>query len=385
MKRWLAWIPCLVYMAVLARTGAEGPSPDFIVYWRTAGAVLLSDDVAYSLARDGNMAFKYPPWILPAFFPFAWLSWGVAKAGWGCLQAFSLWVLVRWVLRQGARPWIAGLVTLCFAGIWTVHAYLGQVALPLAAFGAALATVATRGRGGLRFVLLAWAYSAKIFTVLPLLGTRLRLRDLALTVGFCLVLSLPVAMVAPGGITGMIASWTTSASSGTEPLEGKGLVTITGREAQGIPSLIFRVGGFDESNAILIGGVCATLLLVFGLAWKRLARSIYPADRWAGFLALTAIVQPLAGFYSFSLAFPLAALALERAVAARGGIRVAMAGIGVLCIGALTRKTLGESIGGELEWLSVKSWGVLLSAGSLLIRERPRSVPAAAQSPASAR
>jgi hypothetical protein len=69
LKKTFIFLACFVGAVALVRdTGAQGQ--DFEVFWRSARALFTGVSV-YDVARDGAMVFKYPPWVVPFFLPFA--------------------------------------------------------------------------------------------------------------------------------------------------------------------------------------------------------------------------------------------------------------------------------------------------------------------------
>ncbi|MCC7440117.1 MAG: hypothetical protein IT285_00700, partial [Bdellovibrionales bacterium] len=82
-------------------------------------------------------------------------------------------------------------------------------------------------------------------------------------------------------------------------------------------------------------------------------------------------------FHSFVMAFPLAALALDRAWARRERMAILLAGSGVVLIALLTSKVAGK-FGLQLEHLSVKSWGIVLCLWALKRSSGRRIVKGAA-------
>ena len=357
-----------VFLIAMTRTTVAN-GLDFEVYWRTVHAVFSGDPI-YSLQREGNMVFKYPPWILPLFLPFAVLPLYWAKAAWGVFQGVALILVVRrlHVAKVSQRVLLG--VFLSFAGIWTNHAYLGQVALPMLAAAVCLDKVFLEGSRGTRFQLLIWSLSTKILSLFPVLGFQWKRRDLRpilITAVIFAGLTLPFIIATGNGPFEILHSWTHSATSGATPIAGVH-VTVAGREAQGFPSFIFRVFHLNENNIPLVLLVCSFCAGVLATFWRWAQSRLEPNESWAGWLALTATVQPLAGYYSFCLAFPLAVYAMDRAVRSRRVLQISLPVLGITMICALTRKTLGDEAGRFVETISIKSWGVLFCAGTLLFK-----------------
>lgn len=172
--KYIFWLLVAGYCyAITMNTARNGP--DFSVYWRTAHFFLEGDPV-YSATRDGIMTFKYPPWIFPLFLPFGLLSLTVAKLIWGEIEALALLYIIFW-LQKRAKLSVIAVCLLCFSGIWTVHAFDGQVSLPLTACALALFSVFRDNTRNSKSFLLAYLLSTKIFTMFPFLGFKWRNSD----------------------------------------------------------------------------------------------------------------------------------------------------------------------------------------------------------------
>jgi len=355
----------LVFLVLIPiRTWSHGD--DFEVFWRASRSLLAGEPI-YSVALFGNMVFKYPPWILPVFLPFAALPLAAAKIAYGLVQSASLVYVARWLLQRRVSPGMLAGLLVAFGGVILVHANVGQVTLPLLAVALGLQNVYIARESGWKLSALTWALSAKLFTAFPLLGLDWSKRALwkgALITTFALVLlSLPVIALSYGfDVIGTAKAWVEAMFSGTQLIAGK-RIGFTTRECQGFPGLLLRLLPLNEENRVHV--MAATLVPVVAMfaGWKyaitrlRLSRE----DQWLGWLALMPVVQPLAWFHFFWFVFPVAALAM-----ARGDRRTRMvAAIGVLLVAAVTEKTLG-SVGSALEMASIKSWGTLVCLGSYL-------------------
>jgi hypothetical protein len=264
-----------------------------------------------------------------------------------------------------------------FLPIWINHAYLGQVALPFTAACLALMRVATTEKRGLAFQALLYVLSIKVLSIFPLAGVRWQKKDPARLAfaGLCgLGLSATVFALGPDTILGNFRSWLAAAASGTKHLQGGGQVSVAGREAQGIPSMLFRVLHLDPNRKWLVLAVCVITAAGVAWAWARASRDLTAHEKWAGWIAWCAAVQPLAGFYSFCMAFPLAALALDSALRSRSRARIAGAVLGTVFITLITRKSLG-SLGEGAELISIKSCGILFLSVSIARAAAVRAAP----------
>lgn len=344
-------------VAVAMNTAKNGS--DFFVYWRTA-KYFFDGGPVYSSARDGIMTFKYPPWILPLFLPFGVLSLSTAKLIWGVLEAAALIFMVVWLQRR-VNLCVLAVCFIAFSGIWTVHAFDGQVSLPLAACTLALFDVFKNNLRNGKGLLLAYLLSIKIFTLFPFVGFKWKKGDvmwIGTLISLLTLCSLPAIFVHHGDLSALLTQYKIATGPGIDAV-GNAQITILGDQAQGFASLVFRVAHLDYRNQFLIILCCVLLMVCLGLFW-RLKASKLPSDiQWAGWLALTATLQPLAGFHTFALAFPVAALSLDFSIKMKSISYTFMSTVGILMIAAINRKTLG-GIGEALQFISIKSWGALL-------------------------
>lgn len=353
-------------IALVRDTAYQGQ--DFEVFWLAARAIL--DGISpYRLESQGGMIFKYPPWILPAFLPFAFFSLEAARWLWGFCEIFSLFFVVFFLFKKGISFRLLFFLSALFWGIWAVHALDGQVELPLLA----LCLWAWKKRKErFPFLVLVWALTAKVFTVFALLG--LRRNDW--TIGkliFLLItlttLTLPALWITPEK-TGLILvqDWMSAAGSGGEMLAGE---KVRGRENQGLPALIMRlliVPAADFRWDLLVFTVLA---LVSGFCWIKFTKHLPDEERWFGSLALSAALHPLAWIHLFVFTFPLVATAVsyrfpfsrttDQLVQCSGAElleRRVLLFIGISFITVISRNTLG-TWGLWLELASVRALGVI--------------------------
>lgn len=352
-----------IVIAILMTVNTAKNGPDFHVYWNSV-RLMLQGDPLYSPARDGVMVFKYPPWIAPAFIPFALMPEAVAKALWGLVQAWSLLYVVKWLLvTVRARAEVIATALVCFIGIFQVHAFNGQVSLPILAL--AIYMFERHNRFSMRLKMF-WVLSTKVVSLFPLFGLareflqwRMVLAVVALLVG----LSLPPLLLSRAPASEVLSDWIQSMGPGIDPATGQALITVKGREAQGLASAVFRVFDLPYDSSGLLIAVTGALVFALAIGWHYFSRRLSSEKKWAGWLALSVLVQPLAGFHAFALAFPLAVLALDSTWFALPA---------VLAVSAMTSKTLGD-FGAALEFVSIKSIGVLLLAGALILTNRKKS------------
>lgn len=358
----------LLCTVLISRTLSRGD--DFQVFFRVAqrfwDGVRPYDQITY-----GNMVFKYPPWILPAFLPFGFFNLWVAKLLWGLVEAASLLAIAVKTHRgvgtlPKVRPWVQALFLLTLFGLFGSHGMTGQITLT--ALAIALWVDPVRGSFG-RFFLLAWALSSKMTSLFPMLhalaANPRRKRLVLSTVGVAalfIVLSLPVYYRSYNRHYGsMRDEWSKAMFSGTEDVNSV-RIGFTTREVQGLPSFLLRKTGLEEKNSSHVLFAIAFSALFLGGVWFWFSRGLSASAQWIGWLALLPAVQPLAWFHVFLFTYPLLVIGAESALQSRSHRRFWGFLGAALLIGAVTVKTLG-AFGMELEMASIKLWGSLLALG----------------------
>lgn len=330
-------------------------SQDFSVFWWAGRHLAVEQIPVYDVARDGAMAFKYPPWAAPLFVPLALFPVEIAKFFWAMISVGSLVYCLVWLRSHAISLSQALWVALLFWGLWAVHMMDGQIMLPILAV--CLFGFDHREKAWAR----ALVYLALSIKVTPLgLGVvwfkrewRDRFRGVGLAVVFAVVLTLPAAWVGARADRPVIQHWISSMSSTGDWFEGE---KSRGRDNQGITALVLRkaeIPAADRSKEFWVGlGVFALLWAVFLFYANRL-RSDERAQ-WLGGLCIVAAVHPLAWFHTFVLCFPAAAVVL-------GQKKNLLPWLAVVMIALITRQTLGV-LGAQLELSSIKGLGALLLA-----------------------
>ena len=272
-----AFVLLLGAVSLVRSTASQGT--DFEVFWRAANHV-LSGEPLYLLSRDGGMVFKYPPWIVPFFFPLGLLPVWLAKWAWGGIEVASLALVIAWLrLRAHVRAGTLFAMLLAYWGLWAVHALDGQIVLPMLAVA-----LGFRGATLPRLTALATALSAKIFTVLPLVSLvlpggilgRASLRRLAMaglsTLALFAALSIPAVLAQPDrSPASLFLDWKTAA---TTTSAGLGEHLVRGSRNPGLPGYILRtleVPGRESSTDVRLALVLA-LVLGPALAWRHFSR-----------------------------------------------------------------------------------------------------------------
>jgi hypothetical protein len=349
---------------LIARTVSRGD--DFLVFYKVAQR--FWDGVRpYDQVTFGNMVFKYPPWILPYFLPFGFADLATARTLWGLIEAGSFVAIVARI-HQGfagfpsVRPWIQGLFLLTLFELFGNHGTTGQITLLVVA----LAIWADPIKSSfLRFFFLATALSAKITSLFPLIYALKRkklVRTVLVTGVLFFILSLPIYFKSYERRYGVMREeWTAAMFSGTQDVNSV-RIGFTTREVQGLPSLLLRKGGLEEKEPMHVLFATALSFLLIGGAWAWFSRGLRPAAQWMGWIALLPAVQPLAWFHVFIFGYPLLVIGAEMALRDQRKETRTWRFIGffsaALLMGAVNLKTMG-ALGGELEFASVKLWGLL--------------------------
>lgn len=347
---------------------------DFSVFWRAA-KFILQGDVLYSVSRDGAMIFKYPPWIVPFFFPLAWIPLDMAKWIWGIVETISLGYVVFWLSKQFAIPKkTLFLMLISFWGLWIVHAVDGQIALPMLAVTLHCYPNHHRFSNQLSFksFFLTLALSTKIFTIFPLIGLKWSgqaVRTLAVIGILFGLLSIPAIWNEPTkSPTSLISSWADAARSSSKLMNSE---QVRGRGNPGLPGFTLHTLKIPVTNSQADIFSAIFYCVAFGLLWSRISRNYDPKLAWLGWLALTPIVHPLPWWHLFIFVFPLAVVVADRSFKSND-IRIkTLFGFGMFLI-CLSSRKFGP-LGIFLELTAAKSWGTLAFISTLILLEKKSS------------
>lgn len=351
-------------------------SEDFHVYWKAAHAWLTGANPYAFTAADQGFVFKYPPWMLPLFFPIGVLSFANAKIAWFAAGVGCVAYAIRWNVRQGAPFQIAAFTACLFWWMFHAHFSAGQFTMVLlvSALWAHGGSDTTKGHG-VREAVLSYILSAKVFSLYTLTGMLRRfnrpapwIAGIALfIVTHAIVLGVNFATGATLSIVQIYRDFATAASSGGAEL---GAIIVRGQGNHGLTALVLRTLGVDSLSFASDMIASLALFIPLSLLWGRHARILRDAERWAGWIALALIVHPLAWHHSFVLAYPLCTLSISRAARtdkSAGRTRVlGLALLGACCIGIFIPQVLGHTIVKPIELAGVKSWGVVVSAIALV-------------------
>jgi hypothetical protein len=352
-------------------------SMDFAVYWRAAQswAARGASPYLYS-ASDQGFVFKYPPWILPVFFPLGFIPESAARLLWSVVELFCLGYSIRKLIRLGVDARTTLVVAATFWWVWLAHFYAGQFTLLLLAAALWVApgplSGAVKEPSPGKLAVLAGAFSAKIFSMISLLGfIRAYARWRVAAAGLALFLGLHLAVFAVFrahgshiGLVELYRQWLQAADSGGQELGDR---FVRGQMNHGFTAGVLRAFHVDVRETSVDHRVALALGAFFSVVWWRLSRASDALEKWVGWLALGVIVHPLAWHSSFVLVFPLCVVSLDRAIRSRDRRWIFLSILGICLIDIFIPNVIGPDTVKPLELLSEKSWGVCCSAAALLL------------------
>jgi hypothetical protein len=332
MKR-LFWILFAVFLIALLRTAILAPADgtDFQVYWNAARHFRAGEKV-YSFSRDALRCFKYPPWILPWFLPFGFLSLETAAIVFRALEVAAIAGLGLELRRYLREPLWAIVALLSFWGFWMYNTQTGQISAFLVLGAVAGLTALDRTWGG---ALLFSALSAKIVQLYSLIGLpkpRHLLKTAGIAAGVCVVLSLP-SLLQYGWHWGQwLADFREACTSVGPNLSASN---------QGIAAFWISLLGLPRDQIASHYFVAAASAVVLAAIVFVFRKNLSAIERFAVLLAYGGILHPLAFSYNLVWACPMAALALDRVFASRRrGLQIGV-WVALLEMVAVSEKTVG--------------------------------------------
>jgi hypothetical protein len=358
----------------LIRAG-QADSMDFQVYWKAAQAWIQQGASPYLYdGSERGFVFKYPPWILPFFLPFGFLSLETSKTVWALVELFCIYFSIDQLVKQGIRPKAALITAALFWWIWLGHAFAGQFTLILLA--AALWAIPNQSSPG-KLGFLAVVFSAKVFSMVSLIGRWrecLRPKPIIACVALLIALHLAVFYIVFDryGLPEIYSQWVHAASSGGQEL---GSEIVRGQMNHGFTAGLLRLFHVDARATRVDYEVAVVLAAAFSALWVFVSKGLKFIEIWAGWLAVGLICHPLAWHHSFVLVYPLCALSLDRAIDSGKRTLIALSVFGMICIGILIPNVIGLTLATPLEMISIKSWGVCFSALALVLASRSLSSP----------
>ncbi len=363
---------------------AQTDSMDFHVYWKAAHTWIEQGLSPYLYdASDRGFVFKYPPWILPFFLPFGFLSFAASKVVWVLVELSCIYYAVYRLVRFGVRPRAAILSAALFWWIWLGHVFAGQFTLILMA--TALWAVPEKSSASdtkehpVQLAVLGIVFTTKVFSLVSLIGrAKEYLRPKPILVGIALLVFLHAIVYGVFAVHGqwvglaeLYHQWTQSASSGGQEL---GASVVRGQMNHGFTAGILRAFHVDARETSLDYKIALSLAAFFSVLWAWASKKLDSLEAWAGWLGVGLIAHPLAWHHSFVMAYPICAISLDRAIHSRNRKLIALSVFAICCIGIMIPNVIGMTLATPLELVSIKSWGVCFAALSLVLARRSQSL-----------
>jgi hypothetical protein len=357
----------LAVAAISLIRSTVGQGTDFLVFWK-AGRALIDGTEIYNLAQDGGMVFKYPPWIAPFFIPVGLFSFEVAKWIWGIFCVASMGGIF-WLLEKrffiSKTVWVT--LAVLYWGLWVIHALDGQIILPLLVLGLYVMTAVREN--SVVTSLLPITFSAKIFTVYPLLFSMkrfLKVKTILCGVFIVVFLSVITAMRSfHGDVIQMFHSWFEAAASGGQYLDAG---QTRGPKNQSITSLICRWMQIPSIDTRAEVSVALSLFAIAFYGIRKRVKGLNDSEWFLVGLVLAPVFHPLPWHHLYVWTFPLACVATQAWVIDRKqSTWLASAGlfISIALITLSSERAFGlvgalRPIGAFLEWNVGRAWGALL-------------------------
>jgi hypothetical protein len=358
LNTWTWRVLGLVASAELFRISTKN-GLDFHVFWNSAWSLWKGTSPYDLVIPVSGMVIKYPPWTLPFFLPFAAFPFPWARSIWALLSLVCILLTFRWLKKSGIKENRIYLVALMFWWLWAAHLSAGQVFLPIMV--ACLWAMDS---------IMVWAVSSKIFLCTTLLGSWKKVvqkKSIVWTASIFSLSHLVLILLYPKNLYQLYLEWIRAATSSAI---GLGVEVYRGQMNHGFTAGILRHTSLDPNNSLHDIWIWLSLSVLLGFLWTRFSKHCSEDEKWAGWIALGAVVHPLAWHHSFILAYPLCALTLDRAVESKKKKYVITTLTGIAFIGLLIPQTIGLTLVTPLELISIKSWGVCLVAATLcLIRK----------------
>jgi hypothetical protein len=379
----------LVALAASARLMKEAyfHSTDLHVYWRAAHLWLDGISPYIYNSSDGGNVYKYPPWTIPLFLPLGFIDFDLTKWLWVIAEILSIAYSMHWLVRAGARKSVVYAVAGLFWWTWLGHVFAGQFSIFMMA--AALWAVPPE-EGSLfssgKLALLAVVLSSKVYSVFTLLGLTQyyrRRRTAAICVLAVVLLEALVfaVLVARGNTTsfmGLHQGWIAAAKSGAQELHGD---VIRGPGNHSFTAALLRAFKVDPLDSNKDAFVALGLGVFFSALWYYFSQGLSRAERWTGWIGVGMVIHPLLWHHSIVMAFPVCALAVDRAFRSKKVELKILSGLSVFLVAVLIPNLFGPDFAQAFEIWGSKSWGILLAGVVLIASYRLRKNPATARSP----
>ena len=336
---------------------------DFHVFWTAANSLWKGTSPYDLVIPVSGMVIKYPPWVLPVFLPFSALPFSWARNLWALLSLGCIYYIFAWLKKSGVKKSRIYTSAILFWWLWAAHLSAGQVFLPILAIS--LCAKDSKFKDPVKNSLMIWAISAKIFLCTTLLGcwrTLTQKANLLWTLLLFTVSHLILILLYPKKLFHLYLEWIEAATSSAT---GLGIEVYRGQMNHGLTAGILRQTSLDPKNNLYDIFVWLFLTIFLGYLWNRYSKKCTDQEKWAGWIALGAIVHPLAWHHSFTLAYPLCSMTFHQALETQSKKYVGSSIIGISLIALLIPQTIGLTWVTPLELISIKSWGVCWVATTL--------------------
>jgi hypothetical protein len=367
------WLGFAVIASLRLIYEAVTNSTDLHVYWRAAH--LWFDGISPYLydASDRGNVFKYPPWTLPLYFPLGWISWEVTRWVWVFAELFAIGYAIKWLDRAGVNRQINYLIAALYWWTWKGHIYSGQFTIfILLACLWAVPPEEDRKLSSGKLAFLSIVITSKVYSVFTMFGVfkeMIRPRTIIYSVASVLLLEgLVLAVLRLHGnhtdIIELHRTWVIAARSGAAEL---GAHVVRGQGNHSLTAGFLRWFKVDPLDSSKDGYVALLLGCIFSALWFHFSKSLQRAEQWVGWIGVGMVIHPLLWHHSFVMAFPICALALDRAIKVRDRLSIVLASLSTFFIAILIPNIFGMTIVTPFELISSKSWGVII-AGIVLVR-----------------
>ncbi len=368
----------LVAVAMSARLMREAyfHSTDLHVYWRAAHLWLDGISPYVYDTSDGGNVYKYPPFTIPLFLPLGFIGFDFTKWLWVILEIVSIGYCMKWVIRTGASVSVSLIVAALFWWTWLGHVFAGQFSIFMMAVALwAVPPEEEQEISSGRASFLAIVFSSKVYSAFTLLGlwkTYLKRRTILITLALVVLLEALVFAVlrAHGNAVSFIElhqTWITAAKSGAAELHsnvirGPGNHSFTAALLRGL-----NVDGLDSNKDAYAALGLGTF---FSALWFYFSRGLSRAEQWAGWIGVGMIIHPLLWHHSIVMAYPVCALAVDRAIRSGNRYLIGLSVLSVFLVAVLIPNLFGPDFVNPIELFGSKSWGILLAGAVLVLRSR---------------
>jgi hypothetical protein len=356
---------------------------DFQVYWEAIHAWMEGKNPYGQYSTLYGFVYKYPPWTLPIFTPFAWVSFNVSRWIWTALTILGIAYSMFWLVQNGVHRRIVFITTLMYWWLWQDHAYVGQITVLLMALSMwCVNAIDDPRRSAGRVSFLSYLFSLKIFSMIPLVGLPKSVWNRRTFIaGFLLFLAThvillliqpehhPAAMISK--LPEVYRQWMQAASvSGAVPAHQ---LTHRWPQNHSFTGVILREMHVDAAQSVYDVAVTILFALGLGLLWYQASKKLTFPEKWAGWLSVGVVSHPLSWHHSFVLIFPLSSFALQAAWERRNPLFILLSFLGTSAIALMIPQVIGVEATAPLEAFASKSWGVVICAWVLIQSRKPNA------------